>query len=309
MKPLPVSLVLVSDYEPGQKSWADERTVLKAYLSDPNGVPDEIIVMESRSVVASADDIPHDIAALFPRVSVWIEDATASAELKDAALQHCTHELVAVAEADCLPLPGWLAALVEEIDADDGYSAVSGRTVYAGDTSLMRVLSLLDRGFMDVLQNDQFTHVSNNGALYRKELLERHPYPTGDTNPFVSAEIRLMKMVQAGARFGVRASSVMHHAYGGLGFIFDLRRNKGYQAAAISAIEQRHSGLHVVMSALLRRIADDWTTVRGASRHYIRWRDWPLLTVVFVAVRVPELVGAWQATRMKNDFKNTTPYR
>lgn len=309
MKRLPVSLVLVSDYEPGEKTWQDERASLAAFLDDPIGVPDEVVIMESQRAVLGRSAVPQDIAALAPWVTLHVAETESSAALKDAALVHCRHDLIAVVEADCLPLSGWLAALVRKMDEGAGYAAVSGRTIYRGDTALKRVLSLLDRGFIDVPVDGEYVHVSNNGALYRRSLLERHRYPTWDMNPFVSAELRNRAMLQAGARFGVEANAVMHHAFGGLGFVIDVRRNKGYQAAVIAAKERPLGRVGSTIRAIRRTVRDDWRTVRHTSRHYVKRRDWPLLLLTFVAVRIPELAGAWHATRPEHDFAVTTPYR
>jgi hypothetical protein len=46
-KPLPVSLVIVSDYEAGGKTWADERSAIAAFTADPEGVPSQIVIVES----------------------------------------------------------------------------------------------------------------------------------------------------------------------------------------------------------------------------------------------------------------------
>jgi len=306
---LPVSLVLVSDYESGEKSWADERAALVAYLGDPNGVPAEVIVMESGLGAAGPPVIPQDIAALAPQVRVCFADTTSSSELKDAALAYCTCDLVAVAEADCIPLPGWLAALAEEIRQEQGFSAVSGRTTYQKDTSLMRVLSLLDRGYMEVSDEGRYSHVCNNGAIYRKEFLKKHQYPLNEISPFVSAEMRQIEMLNAHARFGFRSDAVMYHAFGGLGFVYDVRRNKGYQAATMISKGEPRGSAHIVLAAVRRTIEDDWKTVRRTSRYFVKRRDWLLLALTFLAVRIPEFIGAWQAARAPHDFAAATAYR
>ena len=100
---------------------------------------------------------------------VATHDSDESSQLKDAALAYCRHDLVAVVEADCLPRPGWLAALYESVEKDPQIDAVSGRTSYGEDTMMKRVMSLLDRGFIERRnRHGQVIHASNNGALYRR---------------------------------------------------------------------------------------------------------------------------------------------
>jgi Glycosyl transferase family 2 len=306
-----ISVVIVSDYEPGEKTWGDERSVVGAFLRDELGEPFEVVVTEALGPTGKSSQVPAELAALAPQVRVHFEPGTRSSTLKDAALKHCRGELIAVVEADCLPERGWLKTLVAELDRNDKLDVVSGRTTYGLNTSLRRVASLLDRGHMERVFESPHVQVSNNGAVYRRHVLERFKYPD-EANPFVSAELRRNAMRQANVVAGVQTQAVMRHAFGGWSFLADVRRNKGFQAARIllhfDSQAARRSKLTLALRALRRRIAEDWATVRAVGSTFLRWYDWPLLALVFLAVRVPEFFGALSADQPER-FAQTTAYR
>ncbi|MEO1688301.1 MAG: glycosyltransferase family A protein, partial [Pseudomonadota bacterium] len=213
---LPVTLILVSDFEPGEKTWADEIAAADAFLGDPSGVPAEILILETEGDTAPP---PPALLRHGARLRVERSRAEGSAALKDAAVPLARFDLAAVVEADCAVRPGWLAAVHARIQADDRPDVVSGRTVYPGDGAsdgtsdgasngaldgaLRRVMGLMDRGFAEIPMAGGRWHVSNNAALYRIEALRRFPYPQEtdeDLNPFVSAERRQNAMHAAGLR-------------------------------------------------------------------------------------------------------------
>ena len=101
----------------------------------------------------------------------------------------------------------------------------------AKSTMMKRVMSLLDRGFIERRnRHGQIIHASNNGALYRRPVLERYRFEAGH-GPFVSSHLRQHAMLKDGVAMEVATGRVSIHAYEGLGFIWDVRRNKGYQFA------------------------------------------------------------------------------
>ena len=200
---LPVTLVLVSDFEPGDKTWQDEIVALDRFLNDRAGTPAQVVVMEARSTDGSTPPVPDAIAALAPRVEVHFVASDRSAALKDAALEHCRHALVAVVEADCRPETGWLAKLVDALDRDPHLDVASSPTVYPGESSIRRVLTVLDRGYLYQGRPGR-RRISSNGAVFRREVLEAHPFPTDETNPFVSGHLQHDAMQRAGSAIRAR---------------------------------------------------------------------------------------------------------
>lgn len=305
-----VSVIIVSDYEAGEKTWEDERRSIAAFLAPGEMQPSRIVVMEYDAPGALPPVVPSDIAARSPLVEVHFAPFQHSAPLKDAALPYATTPLVAVVEADCLPEPGWLEALVSAFNRQPDLEIVSGRTSYGPGGPLRRVAELLDRGLMERTRNGNAIHVSVNGALYRRKMLEQYPFPP-EPNPFIAAELRLRHMHEDGIRLGVEPKAVIRHAFHGVPFMIDMRRNKGFQGARILAAKAEHrdaSILRLAWLSVIRSARDDGRSVRALGGERLRWWDWPLLLATFLAVRIPEFAGGL-AARTPERFEQSTSYR
>ncbi|WP_395449988.1 hypothetical protein ACHMW7_09325 [Aminobacter sp. UC22_36] len=219
------------------------------------------------------------------------------------------HQLIAVVEADCLPQPGWMATLHAPLDHNPAIAAVSGRTSYGNGNMMKRVMSLLDRGFIECRdRHGKVIHVSSNGAIYRRALLERYRFQPGQ-GPFVSAHIRQDLMNEDGIELAVDPRAVSIHAYEGLGFIWDVRRNKGFQFALMKLRKRSdRSRLGLAVSAVMASFRENHRTIRAVGDQFCRPADWPLLWLMMLAVRVPEFVGALAAADPAA-FKASTRYR
>lgn len=298
---LPITLIIVSDYEPGPKTWADEDAAVRAYTNDPAGAPAEIIVAAATQDEAT----PHpDWTGLNVRM-VFI-DAEASASMKDAATPDASYDLIAVIEADCVCEPGWLAALHQEMIDKPHLGAVSGTTMYRPTTALRRAASLIDRGFIRAqLANGDYYHVSNNGALYRAALLKANPYPEA-VSPFVSAERRNQRMKRDGARFGYASAAIQYHEFGGWPFIADVRGNKGHQHYLTAFSGKTPVGGW--LRTMIRCIRGDLASTVKSYFAYCRLTDLPILLALLVYARPFEWQGA---TMAKNGMKlvEGTSYR
>ncbi|TIT03564.1 MAG: glycosyltransferase family 2 protein [Mesorhizobium sp.] len=319
---LPVSLIIVSDYLTSDGD-AELRRSLCAYAQDTRGVPAEIVIMlpgdpgsegghASKNGHASAieAELAGKAAYLCPSVIVATHDSDESSQLKDAALSYCRHDLVAVVEADCLPGPGWLAALYETVEKNPKLDAVSGRTSYGEESMMKRVMSLLDRGFIERRNTlGQIIHASNNGALYRQSVLERYRFEA-DHGPFVSSHLRQHAMLRDGVAMELAAQAVSIHAYEGLGFIWDVRRNKGFQFARMLLLRKKHrcSRLGLAVRAVATSFKENRQTAQAVGNEFCRWTDWPLFWAMMLLVRIPEFTGALAAGDPAA-FKASTHYR
>lgn len=296
---LPVSLVLVSDYEAGSKTWSDERAALAHYLSDPTGIPAEVLVVATRKEMENAP--PPDFSDVPVPVRVIVAADESSAALKNAATRHCRHDLVSVIEADCLSKSGWLKTLHDAMRADPSLSVVSGRTVYPETGALSRVMTLFDRGFMETISwGDRLDpHISGNAAVFRRGFLEDFPLPE-DANPFIAAQLRQDAAAKAGCKVSLVREAVQFHAFGGWPFIRDLRRNKGvqeyrYQFSEFPRPKATLSRWHRAWMVVCRRFAEDARTFDQLFSSYCRPTDWPLALTLLFVVRIWEFQGALQA--------------
>jgi hypothetical protein len=200
MSEIEVSIIVVSDWiHPTRKrSWKHELECLQGIAGLDFDLPIEVILVDD---IAYRDEIPFSEATrLVPGLIIELVDHRESSRLKDRAVQLARGRYVAMFEADCVPEPDWLGRLYELLSNAPDVAGVSGKTVYAIDNSMDRVLTLLDRGFNDEGRIARTPHLSNNASLCRREFLLRYPYPD-HPNPFVSGRQRIAMMSRGGNVF------------------------------------------------------------------------------------------------------------
>jgi cellulose synthase/poly-beta-1,6-N-acetylglucosamine synthase-like glycosyltransferase len=192
-----VTVVVVSDYvEARQKSWTDERAVLRALGEQDFLESFEVILMENGTVQGST---PADLLSRCPGSRMEFSEATTSAELKDAGVMRANGELIAILEADCVPAPDWLRHMVSALRERPDYAAASGKTLYPGRSMFVRCLTLLDRSVYPG-GSGPTASISNNNSIVRRGVLDRYPYPA-TPSPFLSAALRWREMQRDGLRF------------------------------------------------------------------------------------------------------------
>ncbi|MEA5412741.1 glycosyltransferase [Synechococcus sp. BA-120 BA3] len=278
-------MVIVSDFElSDQKTWHDEIEVLKAFAAQDFDEPFELIVMENPRF---ADAVPEILERIAPQTRVVFTDQTQSARLKDDGVRQCRGDLVAVIEADCLPNPAWLRTLVGVLREHPEVDVVSGRTWYGDQTPYRRCLNLLHRAFDDYGRPSPSSFISNNGALYRRAVLEAFPYPEAIT-PFLSARLRNRRLLEAGHTVFFHPEARMLHAIGGLPFLFDVHRNVGY-----SDIMQAPRGPTIgsILPVLLQRTKRETRDLRRLGDSYLKGFDRLLLPLFQLVGRCFETVG------------------
>ncbi len=178
---------------------------------------------------------------------------------------------------------------------------MSGRTNYGDETTYRRALSLVDRSFDDLGRPGVTEHVSNNGALYRRSLLRRFPYPES-ISPFTSASLRMRAMWQAGHVFFFEPAAVMRHAIGGLGFIRDFRRHTGY----CDMFGHQTRKLRTIPVLLWQRRCTEIRDCLRLGSAYLRWHDWPLAAALLAAAPLLELPGMLDALRERAAIPKTS---
>ena len=225
-----LSVIVVSDYgNSEERSWLDERNILKALAVQDIKQNFEVLLVENESI---RDKVPADLIGIVPLLRIVYLNSDRSSVLMNQAISFTSGKLVALMEADCIPDPGWLRKLVEIMNNYPEISVVSGRTSYGNNTITNRCLSLLHRGFSDLGHSGLTGHISNNGALYRRDVLEQFPYPESIT-PFLSNWKRKNHMKKYGHLLFFERSAEMVHALEGWKFIVDLHRHRGYAAMMI----------------------------------------------------------------------------
>jgi hypothetical protein len=168
-----VSVVIVSDFEAGTEvAWADLQRCLEALARQDFAEPAEILVCEW---VGFRDAVPAGLERLLPSLRMVYSDARTSFELKNEGVRQARAPLVAVLDADCTPVPGWLSAAVQTLRTQPETAAVAGRTLCPGRSRLRRVMALSGRTVGDEGTAAETRHVATNNAAYRRDVYLRHP--------------------------------------------------------------------------------------------------------------------------------------
>jgi hypothetical protein len=291
-----VSVVIASDFESNEKTWQDEWACITSFKEQDFSEEVEIILAVNE---AFKSQLPPEFYQITPQLKVYFFSAQRSSELKDLGVQKSTGDLVAVVEADCIALPNWLRCLVQVLDEHPEIEIASGRTVYGFDSILKRSLSLLDRAFMDTGKLGRVRHVCNNGALYRREVLNQFPYADQD-NPFVSARIRTQEMIQSGCKFFFVPEAIMQHAFGGWSFLGDERRNIGHSDTLMYLMYNNPNcvswiKLIPIAQILLERLKNEFLDCRRVGKNYLFWYDWPVAIALLLVLRFLEIPGIMDA--------------
>lgn len=283
--------------------------MLHALAAQDIAEPFEIVLAESKGNEAS---FPQALLEIAPRTRVEFFPPIISSKLKDAALSFTQGILVAIFEADAAPQPSWLRLAVETLDRDPDAMAVSGHTIY-GDSSLQRAAALIDRGYLEEKDFGPTPFVCNNSALYRRASLESVPY--GDEpNPFVSGRIRSEAMRDRGAKLLFHPGMVSVHAFDGLKFMREVRRNQGFSDGRMAFLKSGarplsgRDKLSLQCAIACERLQWEWHTCRKAAHRFIHWYDWPIVILLLLAYRVMEWPAAALALSGETNL-SSTPYR
>jgi hypothetical protein len=280
----------VSDFEAGEKTWKDEIAMAQCLASQDGYASFPLIFVES--ALHRHVPPPKAVEDAFPNATIVYHDSTKSAAMKDYGVSLCTTEWVAVLEADSVPARDWLRSLLDAAAEHPEYDVITGRTTYGTDSSWQRALNLLDRSFDDHGHSQPTQFISNNGALYRTQVLRKFPYPEAET-PFLSSRLRNQQIIQAGHKVYFEHRAVTRHAIGGFGFIVDFRRHTGFAdmlmagAPSVGKIPRR----------LAQRVRRDIGNVVRMHGEYLRWYDWPLVAALFCFARIPEVLGMLAALK------------
>jgi hypothetical protein len=279
-----LSVVLVSDFEPSDtKSWKDERLLLQSLANQDIEEPFEVVLVESEH--NKSQTVPDELYHLIPDLIIGYYDSDQSATLKDFGVGLTSGEYIAVLESDCVPSKNWLRLLLEPV-VNNQCAISSGRTYYGEQTSYKRIMNLLHRSWYDHGKSCETNYISNNGAIYTREILEQFPYPHAIT-PFLSAQIRNEKIHQAGHKFYYERDVLMIHAIGGLPFIWDLQRNKGHQRMS-SFWRITYSSIPRI---LISKLQENLRQCKQHGKEYLKWYDWPMLVFYMFFSMIPFTVG------------------
>jgi hypothetical protein len=230
-----VSVVIISDYATGlEAGWADLRATLKALAQQDFEEPVEFILVESAEL---ASQIPSDFATILPALRVISVPYRTSAELKNAAVEAASTELVAMLDGDCAPSADWLRQIVGAMRMHPEAAVISGRTVHPGKGLIHRTMGAVNRSFVDVGHAGPNWHISTNNALYRRSAFLAHPLEP-DVGAFGS-RLQSEAILRSGGRLLFEPLARVVHAYEGWATERNFRRGFGYGVIRTRRVDPR----------------------------------------------------------------------
>jgi cellulose synthase/poly-beta-1,6-N-acetylglucosamine synthase-like glycosyltransferase len=294
-----LSVVVVSDYAAGgTAAWADLRSTLEALAVHGRQTELEVIVCEDERL---AGELPADILDAHPGARLVTERVTGSYALKNAGARAARAPIVAILDADCRPLAGWAAALLEAFRREPTLDAVSGRTDYGGATAQQRIFALLTRAYLDPGRRGPTRFVSNNNAAWRRSTLVAHPLPE-HLGPF-AARAQSEAARRAGARFGFEPEMRAVHSFEGLSMEVDIRRNIGFGTIATRLTDPTlpyawltRAGRASIPAFVAGKCIATWGDCLRAFRAYgVSRYELPLALALAPFVHAIEASGMWAA--------------
>jgi hypothetical protein len=294
-----VSVVIISDYASGlDAGWNDLRTTLRALAQQDFEEPADFIMVESAEL---AQRIPSDLGAILPALRVITVPHRTSYELKNAAVQAASAEMVAMLDSDCSPSADWLRQLVGAMRAHPEAAAISGSTVNAGKGLLNRVMGAVNRSYVDVGDAGPTPHISNNNAIYRRSAFLEHPLAT-NVGPFGS-RLQAEDILRSGGRLLFEPLARVVHAYEGWATERNFRRGFGYGVIRTRRVDPRlpyawltRAGYLSIPVFIAAHILTGWWYCLSRGRdHGVLWYELPFafaLVAIACGMETPGMLSA-----------------
>jgi hypothetical protein len=304
-----ISVVIVSDYAAGgAQSWRDIRTAFCALARQDLDEPVEFLLIESECF---RDQLPPDLLKILPSARTLFFPETDSYPLKNHGVEAASGEYVAILDADCIPDSTWLRRLLRILRDNSRLAAVSGRTVYPGDSFSARVCALLARSYLDRGRVAPTRFIAINNCAFRRSAYLAHPLPTGIGT--FSSRLQSEMLVRDGWSLWFDPHIEVVHDFEGWAMEADLRRNAGHGTIATRLRDSSlpyawlaRLGWLSIPPILMGKIIDSWRDcVRCGDYYGVPWYELPaamLLSIGIHALEIPGMLQAYAGTGLKQSF-------
>lgn len=296
-----VSVVITADHDTARHGdLEDLRSCLQALSSQKVDEPVEFLLVETEERTRK---LPADLIAELPGLRVLGVPHDGSYERKNAAVRTAQGEIIAILDADCIPVSGWLQSLINTLRSHPQHVAVSGRTMYEGKTAIERSLSVLSRGFLDPGKEAPNHYISNNNAGILRRVWERFPLPENE-GPY-AAQLQSAAIMQDGGRFLFQPAMTVIHEFDGWSMERDIRCHIGWATIRIRQIDPglRFSWLLRLGQAsipffYIGRVIESLGTCFRVGRYYgLRLTDYPIAMGLTLWIHFLEIKGMLLAFR------------
>ena len=294
-----VSIVLVSDYAGGEeKSWHDLRQTLRALAAQTYGGTYEVLLVENR---AFADAIPSDLDDCFPGLRVLPVDDNRSYVMKQQGVLATEAPRFAFLDADCVPVPGWLAAGMRALDENAEASLCSGLMSYPNRNLGERILSLTGRSHVCRRGPGYTEYIANPNVIYRRDAYMEYPLRE-DAGPF-GGRLHAHALLRRGHRFYFEPAMRVTHDFEDLAMERDIRRSMGFATVRMRQLDGKlpfawfvRVGVLSVPLFFAARLAQTWGwCLRFGAYHGVRAFEVPLAMLSAVRSHIYEVPGMLMA--------------
>ena len=291
-----VSVVIVNDYAAGESvSQEFTRKTFSALANQTFKEPVEFIYAETKNIVNS---IPEELLKILPDLKIITASRSHSYHLKNEGIKSAKGDIVAVIDLDCTPDKNWLYRLVNVLRQNPKISIVTGKTVYEGKNLLIRILSLLERCYVDPGKRGETVFVENSNAGYRRSTLLECKFPD-EFEIFTSGVCYFRNLQEAGYKILYEPQMLVTHHFPGWEFEKDFRRNCGYAYYTSRKINPniRFSGFSKpgyfsIPLFFVALIVLDWfRCIRLGLRWNLKIYEIPVAMFIAVLVRFLEIPG------------------
>jgi hypothetical protein len=306
-----VSVVIAADHDTARHAnLEDLRSCLQALATQTVDQPVEYLLVETPE---RAQKLPDDVITLLPGLKVLEVPHDGSYERKNAAVEAAQGKIVAILDADCVPVSGWLQSLINTMQAHPQYAAVSGRTMYKDNTVWERCFSVLSRGFLDPGKEGPTRFISNNNSGALRTIYERFPFPEAE-GPY-AAQLHSAAIIRDGGRLFFQPAMTVTHDFEGWEMERDIRCNIGWATIRIRQIDPRlrfswllHLGRASIPIFYAGRVLESWYTCFRVGRQYgLELTDYPVAWALAFWIHLLEIKGMLLAFR--HERVGQTKYR
>jgi len=296
-----VSVLIVADHDTDRHAeLVDLRSCLQALAVQEVDESVEFLLVETQE---RARNLPADLLAELPSLRVIAVPNDATYEQRNAAALDAQGEIIALLDADCIPLSGWLQSMINTFRSNPQFVAVSGRTMYEGKTTSERCLSVLSRGFLDPGKEAPTRFISNNNSGFLRKVYERFPLHEGE-GPY-AAQLQSAAIMRDGGRFLFQPAMTVIHDFEGWSMERDIRCHIGWATIRIRQIDPglRFSWLLRLGKASIPlfyvgRVLESWGTCFRVGKQYgLRLTDYPFALALTLWIHLIEIKGMLLAFR------------
>jgi hypothetical protein len=266
----------------------------------PQEMIEQILVLDAYVDVRDAEELHRR----WPEAKLVSSLRSGYFVCKNAGAAAANDEFVAFVDSDCVPDKYWLEKLLAPFTPE--ISAIGGRTRYASDSRLGRILSVPDFDYILAERDGSAAGFNASNVAFRRDVLLSHPF---DSRIHRDGGCYLLyhELIAEGARVLNEPRALVHHGFDpGLRAMIRKHYKRGYAGVLAYGFDDRKvlsgTSLYRRLGAIslfpitVRRTLHDWLRLLRHRRQIgIGRLKLPFFCCLAVTTRTIELVGGLAA--------------